>query len=45
MCDRVKKSGCEHSERLKGRPEDCTAEQIRECHGEVKGHPCVKKSK
>jgi ArsR family transcriptional regulator len=31
---------CEHPEKLKGKPEECTPEQIRECHGDVKKHPC-----
>ena len=31
---------CSKPENLKGRPEDCTPEQIRECHGEDAGHPC-----
>jgi hypothetical protein len=31
---------CEHPEKLKGRPGECTPEQIRECHGDVEGHPC-----
>jgi hypothetical protein len=34
--------GCEHPERLKGKPGECSLEQIRECHGEVEEHPCVK---
>ncbi|MGB5925291.1 MAG: hypothetical protein WBH01_04275 [Dehalococcoidia bacterium] len=37
------KKGCEHLERLKGRPGECSPEQIKECHGEVKEHPCVRK--
>jgi len=24
-------------------PKECSEEQIRECHGEDKSHPCVKK--
>jgi len=31
---------CEHPEKLKGKPEECTPEQIRECHGDVKKHSC-----
>ena len=27
-------------ENLKGKPQDCTPEQIRECHGNSAGHPC-----
>jgi hypothetical protein len=33
---------CEHPERLKGKPGECSPEQIKECHGDVKKHPCVK---
>jgi len=31
---------CEKPERLSGKPEECTDEQIRECHGEDAEHPC-----
>lgn len=31
---------CERPEKLKGKPEECTPQQIKECHGDVKGHPC-----
>jgi ArsR family transcriptional regulator, arsenate/arsenite/antimonite-responsive transcriptional repressor len=31
---------CERPEKLKGKPEECTPEQIRECHGDEKKHPC-----
>jgi len=34
------KSQCEHPERLKGNPSECTLEQIRECHGDASEHPC-----
>ena len=33
-------SCCERPDKLKGKPEECTPEQIRECHGDVKTHPC-----
>ena len=36
---------CERPEKLKGKPEECTPEQIKECHGEVKEHPCEDKKK
>jgi len=39
MCDAVKK--CEKPENLKTKPEDCTPEQIKECHGDVAEHPCT----
>ena len=35
--------GCEHPERLKGKPGECSPEQIRECHSDAAGHPCVEK--
>jgi hypothetical protein len=31
---------CEHPEKLKGKPGECSQEQIRECHGNDKNHPC-----
>lgn len=34
------KCGCTKPEHLKGKPEECSPEQIRECHGEGAGHPC-----
>jgi hypothetical protein len=27
--------------KLKDRPEGCSPEQIRQCHGEDAGHPCT----
>ena len=36
-CD---KSGCCHPEKLQGSPQECTPEQIQECHGDAQGHPC-----
>jgi hypothetical protein len=42
MCKPESKKGCEHPEKLKGKPEECSPEQIKECHGEVVEHPCVK---
>ena len=31
---------CEHPEKLKGKPEECTSEQKQECHGNEKEHSC-----
>jgi hypothetical protein len=28
-------------EKLKDKPKNCSSEQIKECHGEDKEHPCV----
>jgi hypothetical protein len=39
MCGNSK---CQYPEKLKGTPEKCTAEQIAECHPNMKEHPCVK---
>jgi len=36
---------CERPEKLKGKPEECTPEQIRDCHGDVKSHPCTTQKK
>ena len=46
MCRKINKKGCEHPERLKGKPEECTPEQIKECHGDIsiEEHPCVSKN-
>ena len=35
------KTGCQKPEEMMGRPEDCSPEQIRKCHGDVQGHPCA----
>ena len=40
VCDREK--GCEKPKDLVSKPEECSPEQIKKCHGDVKGHPCVK---
>ena len=39
MCQ--EKKACEKPEELKGKPEECSPEQIRKCHGHVREHPCV----
>lgn len=43
MCQAEKKKRCEQPEKLKDKPEECTPEQIKECHGEVPEHPCLEK--
>lgn len=40
MCD----CKCQQPEKLKGKPEACTLEQIKECHGD-QGHPCCEVEK
>ena len=39
MCG--EKGKCQKPENLKGKPEECSPEQIRKCHGEVAKHPCL----
>jgi len=39
------KDCCQQPIRLKGKPEECSPEQIRECHGDEKEHPCAPKDK
>ncbi len=34
------KNCCEQPEKLKIKPESCTPEQIKECHGDENNHPC-----
>lgn len=41
MCD----SCCEKPVMLKDKPEKCTLEQIKKCHGDVKDHPCTTEKK
>jgi len=36
-------SKCQRPERLKGKPEECSPEQIKKCHGSKKEYPCVSK--
>jgi len=35
------KEHCQYPHKLKDKPENCTPEQIRECHGDEAGHPCA----
>ena len=35
------KTECQKPEELKGKSKECSAEQIKKCHGEVPEHPCV----
>jgi len=32
---------CQKPDKLIDSPQECTPEQIRECHGEQTGHPCT----
>ena len=42
MSKEKSKEICNHPDKLKGKPGECSPEQIRECHGEIEKHPCVK---
>ena len=33
---------CQRPEQLKGKPEECSPEQIKACHGDAGEHPCEK---
>ncbi|MFZ7124710.1 MAG: ArsR/SmtB family transcription factor [Desulfobacterales bacterium] len=33
---------CQQPDRLEGQPENCSSEQISQCHGDAEGHPCAK---
>ena len=33
---------CQKPDQLKEKPEECSPEQIKKCHGDAKDHPCVK---
>lgn len=43
MCS--KGQTCRKPTELKGKPQDCSAEQVRKCHGNVKEHPCAAPAK
>lgn len=43
MCQENKT--CQKPEELKGKPEECTPEQIKKCHGNTREHPCAPKAK
>lgn len=36
---------CQQPIKLQDKPENCTPEQIRACHGDVQDHPCMKEKK
>ncbi len=39
MCDG--KCECQKPEELIDKPEKCSPEQIKKCHGDVEAHPCL----
>ncbi len=40
-CCNEKNKSCQKPENLKGKPEDCSPEQIKKCHSDSGKHPCV----
>jgi ArsR family transcriptional regulator len=36
---------CQQPDKLIGTPQECTPEQIQECHGDTKEHPCEEEKK
>lgn len=45
MCNNEKiQEGCRKPEHLTGKPEDCSPEQARECHGDSEDHSCAETS-
>ena len=45
MCCSDEKKGCQKPQNLKGNPGDCSPEQVRRCHGDMKRHPCLPKKR
>lgn len=41
MCCCNNEKGCQKPENLKDKPQSCSTEQIKKCHGDVKEHPCT----
>jgi hypothetical protein len=39
----AKSKGCQKPKELKGKPQGCSPEQVRKCHGDVAVHPCLAK--
>jgi len=39
-CEDMCKACCMRPERLKGKADQCSQEQVKECHGDVKVYPC-----
>ena len=39
MCG--KQGECQKPQNLEGKPQDCSPQQIKKCHGDVAVHPCV----
>lgn len=43
MCCSEKQERCRKPGNLKGRPQDCSPEQIHQCHGNAAEHRCGRK--
>jgi DNA-binding transcriptional ArsR family regulator len=43
--DDMCQSCCQQPDKLKDKPENCSPQQIRECHGDVKEHPCAQEKR
>ena len=39
------KGQCQKPDQLKGKPGECSPEQIKKCHGDTKDHPCAEPAK
>ncbi len=40
MCEKTDARGCCRPEELTDKPEACSPEQVRRCHGDLAKHPC-----
>ena len=43
MCKQI--DGCDNPDHLKGKPHNCSLEQIKTCYGHELSHPCLKHKK
>ena len=42
MCGcKAKDQGCQKPENLKGKPQECSAAQVKTCHGDARTHVCA----
>lgn len=40
-CGEKKTPCCQNPDKDMAKPEECSAEQIKDCHGDEEGHPCT----
>ena len=45
MFGKKKKNCCQKPETKEGKPEECSPEQIQECHGDAQKHPCCEETR